>query len=267
MSYYGKRVRGEDPMHDIESLLLKRRCDSQVFVTLNFPCKPIKNYIVEKRQQGRPVSHMALLIAACVRTVRDYPEFNRFVLNAKLYQHDDLTISMVVIRPGVGNDTNMAVVHFDLDDTVFMVNEKYEKFIEETRRPPEASGMDKVITWAVKLPFVRPLAKVVLWLDRHCMAPKWFLEISPFHASIAVSNLASLKTPWVHHHLYELGTISCFIVMGQEQIIPTMQDGQLVPVKCLPIGMTIDERICSGAYLAKCCDRLRHYMAHPDELE
>jgi pyruvate/2-oxoglutarate dehydrogenase complex dihydrolipoamide acyltransferase (E2) component len=108
---------------------------------------------------------------------------------------------------------------------------------------------------------------LIRFLDRRGWLPKALIDVSPFHASMGLSNLASLKTPSVFHHLYEMGTTSCFIVIGKDQIVPVEKDGALVPVKCMPIGMTLDERICSGAYFAKCCDRLRHYMEFPAELE
>jgi pyruvate/2-oxoglutarate dehydrogenase complex dihydrolipoamide acyltransferase (E2) component len=263
----GKRVKADDPIHDLVPYFMYRRCDSQVFITLNFPLKPIRAYIVEKRKAGTPVSHMAILIAACVRTIRDYPEFNRFIMNSKLYDHNDLTISLLIMRPGA-DDSIMSKILFDLNDDIFTVHRKVEAYIDENRGPQEPTDTDKAIRTLMSMPVIlNGIMALIRFLDRRGWLPKALIDVSPFHASLGISNLASLKTPSVFHHLYEMGTTSCFIVIGKEQIVPVEKDGVLVPVRTMPIGMTLDERVCSGAYYAKCLDRLRHYMEHPAEME
>jgi hypothetical protein len=188
-------------------------------------------------------------------------------MNSKLYDHDDFTISLLIIRPGA-DDSIMSKIAFDQHDDIFTVHRKIEGYIDENRSPQEPTATDRAIKTLLSFPVIlNGIMGIIRFLDRHELLPKALIDVSPFHASLGVSNLASLKTPSVYHHLYEMGTTSCFIVLGKEQIVPVEEHGVLVPVRCLPVGMTLDERICSGAYFAKCLDRLRHYMEYPAELE
>ena len=52
------------------------------------------------------------------------------------------------------------------------------------------------------------------WADRHNLLPKALIKASPFHASLLISNLASIRTNHIYHHIYEFGTTSIAITMG-----------------------------------------------------
>ena len=46
-----------------------------------------------------------------------------------------------------------------------------------------------------------------------------------------------------------------------------MMEGKAIRKRWLPIGITVDERICAGAMYAKFLDRLTYYVHHPELLE
>ena len=71
-----------------------------------------------KRSEGKAVSHLALVIAAYLRVASEYPALNRFVVNKRIYQHNDFTVSMVVLRPGEDNDT-MSKISLDFGRRCF----------------------------------------------------------------------------------------------------------------------------------------------------
>jgi hypothetical protein len=188
-------------------------------------------------------------------------------MNSKIFEHTDFSISLLIVRPGA-DDSIMSKLFFDLNDNIFTVHKKIEEYIDSNRKPQAPTSTDTVIKAFMSFPVIlNGIMAVVRFMDNHGLVPKSIIDVSPFHASLAISNLASLKTQSVYHHLFEMGTTSCFIVIGQEQSVPVEKDGALVPVRCMPIGMTLDERICSGVYFAKCMERLRQYMANPEQLE
>jgi hypothetical protein len=104
-------------------------------------------------------------------------------------------------------------------------------------------------------------------LDNLGLLPRAIIDASPFHSSIFVSSLASLNTPHVFHHLFEVGTASVFIIIGADHYSLARSGDGASPARFIPLSFTMDERITSGAYFAKCFARFRHYLNSPDELE
>ena len=99
----GIRIKAADPMYHLIPYFLTKRYDAMNMVTLDIPEAPLREYMNKKRKEGRRMSHMALLICAYLRAMEEYPAVNRFIAaDKKAYQHNDITVSMVVLRPGSG---------------------------------------------------------------------------------------------------------------------------------------------------------------------
>ena len=105
------------------------------------------------------------------------------------------------------------------------------------------------------------------FLDRHGLLPKAIIDMSPFHMSFGITNLASIRTNHIYHHCYEFGTTSVFLAMGNTREVAKRKGGEIVFEKCIPIGVTMDERICSGSYFATAFRALKKYLANPELLE
>ena len=267
MSFDRTRVRQEDPIHALMPFLMDRRCDSTIMTTLNIPLEPIRSYLIRRRAEGRPLSHMALILAAMVRTFGKYPHLNRFIYDRKFYEHTDFAVSIMVLRKGA--DATMSKVYFDFDDDVFTVHRKLEEYVAANRKEGQANSTDR---WTRALVSASGLACVVSgivkFLDRKGLIPKGMIDASPFHASLVVSNLGSIHTPRIYHHLFEFGTASVFMAIGVEQYAPMKSKGGAVEMtRCIPLSFTIDERICSGVYFAKGFESLRTYLKNPELLE
>ena len=265
MSFDRRRVRQDDPIHALMPYLMDRRCDSTILVTLNIALDPIRAYLKRKRLENKALSHMALILAATLRTVREYPQLNRFIYNRKFYEHTDFGVSIMVLRKGA--DAGMSKVFFDFDDDVFTVHRKLEEYIV-ANRGDVTNSTDSWTRMLVSTPGLAGLVSgIVKFLDRKGLAPKAIIDASPFHASMVLSNLGSIHTPRIYHHLFEFGTSSIFLAIGVEQYVPTKTREGVEMLRCIPLSFTIDERICSGAYFAKGFERLRSYLKNPELLE
>ena len=90
----------------------------------------------------------------------------------------------------------------------------------------------------------------------------------PFHTSMYVTNMASIGMTRVYHHIYNFGNTSLFFSMGtpQRSNQPDMK-GEISRKCILPIGITADERVCSGAIYAKLFAVMKHCLSNPYELE
>ncbi len=263
----GKKLRHIDPMYTVAAHIMDRRSDAMNMTTVNIPLEPIQKFIKEQKEKGIAISHLAMVTAAYIRTVNDYPLLNHFVVNKKIYARNELSVSMVVLKAGHWDHGDMAKAYFDRDDTVFQVNDKMNAFIDEARNNSENSGMTKFLNAILAVPGVLTVGiKIFKFMDKYGLLPKSLLKVSPFHNSVAISNLASIRTNHIYHHCYDFGTTSMFLVMGNAREVPKRKNGEIVFEHCMPIGVTMDERICSGAYVAAAFKKFRSYLKNPELL-
>ena len=254
-------------MYSLVSHFLTHRYDAMNMITLNIPEEPLREYMNRKRHEGQPVSHLALIVAAYIRAAAEHPALNRFVGNKTIYQHKDFTVSMVVLRPGEDNDT-MSKIIFDLTDTIQQVQQKMETYIAENRKDHNANNMDRLMGVLLRFtPLTTSATALLRVMDRHGLLPKAIVKASPFHASLLISNLASIRTNHIYHHVYEFGTTSVGITMGNMREVPKKTKDGVTFVRCIPLGVVMDERICSGHYFASAFARIREYLTDPTLLE
>lgn len=264
----GRRLKNTDPMYTVAAYIMNRRVDSMNMVTLDIPYDPIQNYLNEKRKQGMALSHMGVIIAAYLRTAAEFPLLNRFIMNCKPYARNEFSVAMVVLKSGELDNGTMSKMYFNMTDTVFDVNNKIDKYVTENRETPEKNGTEKMIKILLGTPGVlRVGVGLFRFMDKHGLLPKKLIDASPFHNSLCISNLASIRTNHIYHHCYEFGTTSVFITMGNLREVPKRHSGEIVFERCIPLGVVMDERICSGGYFALAFRRMKQYLRKPELLE
>ena len=186
----GTKLKNIDPMYKVAAHIMKERIDAMNMVTIEIPYEPIQAYVNKTRKEGRAVSHMAVIIAAYLQTAAEYPEVNRFIVNKKVYARNEYSVAMVVLKGEDGHGT-MSKMYFELTDNVFEVNRKIEAFVEENRNSPDNNGTEKMIKFLLSVPGLLtvgvPFFKL---LDRYGLLPKKIIDMSPFHNSLAISNLS-----------------------------------------------------------------------------
>lgn len=262
----GIRIRNEDPMYYLIPHFLTKRYDAMNMVTVDIPVEPMKAYMNEKRREGVHISHLALILCAYLKAAAKYPAMNRFIVNKKIYQRNEFTVSMVVLRPGTGGDT-FSKIHLDFEDDIFTVQKKIDEYITENRADKDNS-LDKLMSVLTGMSGLMSVACGALrWADKHNLLPKTVIDISPFHASLLISNLASIRTNHIYHHVYEFGTTSVGITMGNMREIPHTVKGQVTLEKCIPLGVVMDERICSGHYISQFFAVVKELLNDPHLME
>ncbi len=264
----GIKVEVEQPMYALIPFFMTHRYDSMNMITVDIPEEPLRNYMNQKRREGRPISHMALMTTAYLRLMEEYPALNRFIGNKTVYQHRDKTVSLVVLRPGDVSQETMAKIYLDDGDTVFDVQQKITDFIESSRNAENQNRMDKAMRVLLKLRLLTGTALALIrFLDRYGLLPNWLIKASPFHASLLISNLASIRTNSIYHHVYEFGTTSVAITMGNMREVPRRSKDGIVFDRCIPLGIVMDERIAPGVYFAQAFGRFRQLLSTPELLE
>lgn len=248
--------------------VLKYRYDAQNMITVDIPVEPMKQYMNEKRKEGISISYLALIMAAYTRAAAKYPLLNRFVVNEKIYDRYDFTASMVVLRPGSNTDV-FSKIYFDpQNDTIFDVEKKIEDYVTASRDSESETGLDKIVSFIVSKPaLAKLLVNMLLWADKHGLLPKSILDALPFHTSFLITNLASIRTNHIYHHLYEFGTTSVGIAMGNMRDVPHQTKNGVELERCIPLGVVMDERICSGHYFANVFSYVTRMLADPHRME
>jgi len=264
----GKRIKNADPMYTVAAYIMDKRVDSMNMITIDIPIEPIKEYLNEKRKQGKNISHMAVVLAAYIRTMKEFPELNRFVVNRKIYQRNEIAVGMVVLKAGQVDHGTMSKMYFNENNTIFEVNDIIDKYVEENREAPDNNSTEKLIKILLSVPGILPIGVGIFkWLDKRGLLPKSIIDASPFHMSLGITNLASIRTNHIYHHCYEFGTTSVFMAMGNTREVPKRKGDEIVFEKCMPIGVTMDERIASGSYFALAFRKMRAYLRNPELLE
>lgn len=263
----GTRVKNADPMYTIAPYIMDKRYDAMNMVTLNIPVDPIRSYIKACRKTKQNMSHMAVMIAAYLRTAWEFPRLNRFIVNKKIYDRNEFCVALVVLKPGDDNAT-MSKIYFDMTDTIHTVQEKIEKYVADNKVEEPTNNMDHLMRTMLKIPgLLNFIVGLFKFLDRRGWLPKKLIDASPFHTSLGLSNLASIRTNHIYHHAYEFGTTSIFITMGNMREVPTRHGKDIVMKRCMPLGVVMDERICSGSYFARAFSRMEKYLDDPAVLE
>jgi len=267
----GKRLRDIDPIIQITPYLMPMRCDAQVFLDHKLDFEKLSRYIARKAQEGHKVSFMQLIAAAYVRAVSQHPEINRFIFNKQYYSRNNCSISYAVLKdPQDFNSPEVTVrIQFDLTDTVFDVCDRMNDAVEKARATEEGDFVIRLAKAVLKIPgLTTVIVALVKLLDRYGLAPKALLGDLPFYSGLFVSNNASIGLHHVWHHIYNFGNVSLFMILGtvvKEAVADA--EGKTRMRRMLPLGITADERICSGAHYAAFFADVMHFLAEPEVLE
>lgn len=264
----GKKIKVENVEYALTPHIMPDRCDSMNFTEVDIPLKPMQDFLNAKRKEGKRISHLALVLAAYTRVIGEFPQMNRFVINKKVYARKEFAVGMVVLKAGKMDNGTMSKVYLDPADSLEEVNEKITKYIEVNREDGDNST-DKLAKILLKIPgLLRFGVNLFRWMDKHGWLPRAIIDASPFHASMSITNLASIRTNHIHHHLYNFGTTSVFLAMGKTREVPRSgENGEIILEKCMPIGVVMDERVCSGSYYATAFRKFLKYLEHPELLE
>ena len=272
---FGKRgdgylVKEIDPVIALMPYLMPMRCDAQVMLTYKIDYEKMARFMAEKGREGYRITFMELFIAAYVRAISQQPQLNRFIINKRYYTRKDIMCSFAVLQdtPDGSVKENVAKCKFDPHDTIFDVAARIKEAIEETRKADADNSTMKVANLLKRPLIANTIVGLGRFLDRYGLLPKYLLDASPFHTGLFFSNNASIGLPHVFHHIYNFGSTSLFVVIGNvERTVELDANGQPVRKRILPAGVTADERVCAGMVYSKFLRLYQHLINNPQELE
>lgn len=263
----GTRVKNLPPLVAAIPYIMPKRYDAWNTITENIDEEVIKEFIRDQRRQGVRLNHMSVIISAYYKASLENPKLNYFVMNRKIYKRNHFCVSFVIMKKladGSPSETTLKI-YLEPEDTVFTVNEKIKSAIAANEKTEQSNSTDHFARFMFSVPGLpRFVVGLAYFLDKHGLLPRKVIDLSPFHTSLFITNLASIKTSFIHHHCYEFGTTSVFVCMGKP--VPDYMGGDLTR-KVMPIGVVMDERICTGYEYAAFYSDFKGYLRDLSQLE
>ena len=267
----GRRVKDIDPVMRITPYVMPMRCDAQVFLKHRADLEALSRYIrKQKAERNETITHMQIVIAAYVRAVSQNPEANRFIMNKQLFARNNCSAAFTILKNPANADDGEAVVKikFDLTDTLYDVRDRITAGVEINRAPEGKTFLDQLFGFLFAVPgLATVVVSLVRILDRYGLAPGVLMEELPFYVGMYITNTASIGLHDVNHHLYNWGDVGLFLGMGVPEKVAVVENGETRMKRYLPIGITADERVCSGAHYARFFSDWKYCLEHPEVLE
>ncbi|MBO5772318.1 MAG: 2-oxo acid dehydrogenase subunit E2 [Clostridia bacterium] len=260
-----------DPIFKMILQVMPHRYDATNFSFIKLDCTKIDKFIAEQRQEtGITYTYMDVVLSAIVRCLARFPHLNRYVMNGRLYENYKIT-SCFTIKTKLDYDSLEEQVRkvFNGNETIAQIKKSIDDEIALLRNPANDSDATQMANLLSGLPMfaMRAGVKFLKRSDKKNRFLKLIKEVSPFHSSFWLANLKSLKMDAVAHHCYDFGTISLFFTIGKEQWEAVVdENGEITKRLMLPMGLSIDERICDGYAISKALKGLKFHIENPEVL-
>ena len=267
-----RKMHSLQPMQYIMPFIMKERCDAQNYFNASIDCDYLEEYIRQKREEGLVgFGLMHIIVAGYGRMVSQFPGINRYIAGQRIFARDEIVVSMMVKKEMKVNAQDSAIkVRFSPSDTIYDVYNKINEQIEIAAAQGDTNGFDKVARLLVKLPapLLRGFVGLMKTMDYFGIMPRIIDEVSPFHASMFISNLGSLGIPPIYHHIYNFGNISVFITFGAKQKqLKLASDGSVKEHYVVDYTVVTDERTTDGHYYANAFKGLQKIFRNPQKLD
>lgn len=257
----GKRVKDIDAMHVLMPYIKPNRCDSDVFINQKLDVTELVKYYEEMKLKDNDLTYFHLFITLIAKTIYNRPLLNRFIVNKKYYDRNDVLIAFTAkVNYEDTSKEILKVIKIDPEDNLFSIKEKTLKAVSDVRNAKE-EGTNSIMNIIGKLPsfLISLVVKVVKYMDRHDLLPKSLINDNLYYSTCIVSNLGSIKSSAIYHNLTDFGTSSILATFGEIR----EENG----MKYAEAGINIDERIADGVYFVKSVKLMQDILNNPKCLE
>ncbi|MGN1201039.1 MAG: 2-oxoglutarate dehydrogenase [Candidatus Caccovivens sp.] len=269
----GVKVKGMQIIEKAMPYFMPQRIDAVNLYEQALNCENIDKFILEeKKNTGVHYTYTDIMIAACVRMLHERPKTNRFINNCVVYQRKWISISISVKKKLSDDGEEITLKMYftgreSLEDVKRIFDEELAKAIPsdaETHKTTKVAGfLCKLPNWMFKTAMA-----IIRWADKHNLLPKKLIDASPFHTSVYVADLRSIKLDAVYHHLYNFGNTTIFGVMGKEFYAPiSNRAGEVETKKQMNMRFSLDERVCDGLYYRNSLKLLMNLLENPELLK
>jgi hypothetical protein len=271
----GYRLRGLDPVHVMMPYLFGKRTANEAVLGEVFDLTEVDKYLAVKNAQNPEFKYtwFHFITAAVAKTIYLRPKMNYFIAGGHYFERDCIQVAFNVKRK-FSDEAEESMAKFVLDteggSPMEQVHTYVWKFVTKVRGENKAVGVDDLLKIISHLP--RFAWRIMAWclrkMEYYGIYPKALAEDDPTYSSAYLTNLGSIKMNADYHHLFDCGTISFFVTIGEVKKIPYFhEDGTFDMRNSIKLGLTIDERIADGYYFAKTLRLVRKIFQNPELLD
>ena len=251
--------------------IMPQRNDRYIHYEEAFEVTQLDRMLRKLRVDGyKGIGILHFLIAAYIRGISRMPGINRFVVGRRIYARNNIEVVMTVKRALSVDATETTIkVVFEPTDTVLDVYRKMNEKIDEIKSSEENNGTEDVADLIARLPrfLIRFALTVLRVMDYFGWIPQSLLNVSPFHGSMIITDLGSLRIGPIYHHIYNFGTLPAFIAFGAKRHAYELnRRGEMVDRKYVDCKFVLDEGIVDGHYWAQMLLAYRYMFEHPEIL-
>lgn len=258
-------------MNQVAPFIMKTRGDATNYYTDRMDITRTEQYIRAKKEEGyAEFNLMYVILAAYVRTVALHPHVNRFIRGQRIYARNCIEVMLTIKNEMTLNaDETVLKVIFPPDATALEVYTLLNDEIKKARAGGN-SDFDGAARFLGHVPriFLRFAMGFLNFLDYFGWMPRRLTRISPFHGSLAITSMGSLRLHPIYHHLYNFGNIPVFCAFGSSYPVNILQaNGEIVKKKYVDLNFTLDERITDGYGYADVFHSLKRLIQNPATLD
>ena len=268
----GRLLRSLPGFNKFIPFIMPQRNDRFIHYEESFEITPLDRRLRALRVAGyKGIGILHFLIACYVRAASMLPGVNRFVAGRRIYARNGIEVVMTVKRSISleATETTIKVV-FEPTDTIFDVYRKMNEKIEEIKTSDEDNNTEELANFFARMPrfLLRFALTVIRVMDYFGWLPQAILDASPFHGSMIITDLGSLRIGPVYHHIYNFGTLPVFIAFGAKyHKYELNRKGEMVDNKYIDTKLVLDEGIVDGHYYAQLLQAFRYMFQHPEIVE
>jgi len=272
----GYYLRNLDSMHVIMPYVMPTRTSNEAVLEEEIDITAIDEYVKKRNAAENPefkYTWFHVICAALAKTMILRPKMNYFIMGRRMYEKKNLELAFTVkIKFEDNSEEALAKVIIDKEGTpvIDQVYTKVRDYVTKVRVHKSTEGITNQFNFyqVVPRPFMRLFVRCLKILDYYGHYPMSLSKDDPCYSSVYVTNLGSIKMNADYHHLFEWGTNSFFVVIGEKKVRPVFkEDGTYEMRKTIKLAFTIDERIADGYYFSKSVKILKYLLQNPELLE
>ncbi len=248
--------------------LMKGRNESIAYYPVVVDAENLLAHVEKVKGTDEEISIFEAVLLALVRILRERPTLNRYIIGRRLYQRDNVELSFVARRQYAldSSETNVFVKVKPEDDAATALQKIRGEI--KVAKSGEQKDDDALVGLFLRLPrgVLRFAVKALDLWDFYVDTPGFLRGIDPLRCSAYIANLGSVGMGAAYHHLFEWGTCSLFVTIGQ--VKPTVvvgPDGNPAVRRTMELKIALDERIADGYYDARALELFDSYLNEPAE--
>ncbi|MEA5151710.1 MAG: hypothetical protein VB039_03790 [Oscillospiraceae bacterium] len=268
----GRLLRSLPALNKFIPYIMPARNDRTNQYEESFEVSSVDRMLRRLRVDGyKGIGILHFLIAGYIRGLSMLPGMNRFVVGRRVYARNNIEVVMTVKRSLAVDATETTIkVEFEPTDTIIDVYRKMTEKIDEIKTSEDTNNTEDVADALCRAPrfLLRFAVAVIRMLDYFGWLPESLTSASPFHGSMIITDLGSLRIGPVYHHIYNFGTLPVFVAFGAKRHSYELdRHGEMVDRKYIDCKFVMDEGTVDGHYYAQFLQAFRYMFLHPELLE